>query len=299
MARGVAQELTGRDPEEVATRGPAPGELTSVVFASKDALDKTRACLEALRATAHADFPLEIIAVDNGSGDGSAEYLAAQEDVTLIANPDNEGAPRARNQALERARGRWLVFMDNDVVVHDGWLERLRHHAEIDPRVGCVVPVSNRAAHGQQIECAEPLDAAAARALAGERARGFDRRGVYKDIFSSLCVLVRREVIDRIGGFDERFSPWGFEDDDFSLRVALAGYRSRLALDVFVHHAHYGGAKLARHEELLRDNWRRFAEKWGAESAPDYGDYAFLAPVLGRDWSESALRVPVAIGALA
>lgn len=296
MARGIARARYGRDAEEVAANGPAHGALTSVVFASKDARDKTRDCVEALRASHDSRFPIEMIAVDNGSTDGSAEYLAEQSDIQLIRNEENLGAPHARNQALRHARGEWIVFMDNDVVVFPGWLERLRHHGEIDPGVGCVVPVSNRAAHGQQVEAPADRSHAAMSAFAAERAAACAGRARYKQVFSSLCVLVRRDVIDRIGGFDERFSPWGFEDDDFSLRVALAGFRTRLAQDVFVHHAHYGGQKAAWHEQLLKQNWQRFAEKWGNGAAAEYGDYAFLGPVMTRPWQPDALHVPYEAG---
>jgi GT2 family glycosyltransferase len=230
--------------------------------------------------------------VDNGSDDGSAEFLREQPDVDLIENAENLGAPRARNQALQRARGNWIVFLDNDVTVYPGWLRRLRYHAEVDPAVGCVFPVADRAAHGQQVSA--PAADRELSAFAARCAAEADRRASYKKIFSSLCVLVRREVIESIGGFDERFSPWGFEDDDFSLRVHLAGFRARLAQDVFVHHAPYSGPKTDRHRRLLERNWRRFAAKWGGSRDAPYGAYDFLEPVMARNWPVEALRVPLA-----
>jgi GT2 family glycosyltransferase len=229
--------------------------------------------------------------VDNGSDDGSTAFLRGQPDVDLIENAENLGAPHARNQALQRARGEWIVFLDNDVTVYPGWLRRLRYHAEVDPAVGCVLPVADRAAHGQQVDAPAKEDALAA--FAARRTIEADRRATYKKIFSSLCVLLRREVIESIGGFDERFSPWGFEDDDFSLRVHLAGYRARLAQDVFVHHAPYRGAKSDRHRVLLERNWRRFAAKWGGSDDACYGSYDFLEPVMARRWPAEALRVPL------
>lgn len=291
MARGICEALSGSDPEVVATRGPTPGALTSVIAVSRNSLLDTRVCLEALRRTAEPGLPTELLFVDNGSDDGSAAFLREQTDVDLIENAENLGAPHARNQALQRAKGDWIVFLDNDVTVYPGWLRRLRYHAEVDPSVGCVLPVADRAAHGQQVSAPPAGDGLAA--FAARCAAESDRRASYKKIFSSLCVLLRREVIASIGGFDERFSPWGFEDDDFSLRVHLAGYRARLALDVFVHHAPYSGPKSVRHRSLLERNWRRFAAKWGGADDARYGSYDFLGPVMAKHWPAEALRVPL------
>ena len=235
--------------------------------------------------------PQEILVVDNGSRDGSAEYLADQPDVQLLRNEENLGAPRARNQALTRARGEWIVFMDNDAFVTPGWLGRLRYHGEVDANVGCVCPLSDRAAHGQEIPYDGDSSPATLARFARERARAFDRKAQYKILFPSFCVLVRRAVLDAIGGFDERFSPWGFEDDDFALRAHLAGFRTRMALDVFVRHEAYAGPKLDRHGELLRRNWRRFAEKWLPGPVPPYGRLAGPEAVREQSWTRDELRI--------
>ncbi len=291
-ARGVLMEFSGHDPEPEVSAAPRPGRLTSVVVVSHDALDQTRRCLDALRASREAAHPIEIIFVDNGSSDGTAEYLAAQPDVRLVANHENLGAPRARNRAIPLVRGEWVAFLDNDALVTPGWLGRLLYHGEADPLVGCVCPVSDRAAHGQQIRYAGSSEPEALRAFADHRAGAWRRRARYGCLFTSFCVLVRRRVLDTIGGFDERFSPWGFEDDDFSLRAHLAGFRSRVALDVFVRHEAYAGVRKARHDGLLERNWKRFASKWSGERpTPEYGDYSLLAPVLARSWSEEELYV--------
>ncbi len=293
-ARGVLLESTGEDPEPRIAAAPRPGLLTTVLIVSYQALERTRRCLEALRAARDPAHPIEILVADNGSDDGSVEYLEAQPDVRLLRLGANLGAPRARNLALPHARGEWIVFLDNDAIVTPGWLARLRYHADADPRVGCVCPVSDRAAHGQQIPYEGGSDLGSLTLFAAQRAGAMYRRARYGLLFTSFCVLVRRAVLERIGGFDERFSPWGFEDDDFSLRAHLAGFRTRLALDVFVHHESYGGEKQQRHERLLLRNWQRFASKWAGEhSLPRYGDYRCLAPALARAWSDAELFVPL------
>lgn len=287
VSRGLLWGLRGRDPSRVFTSGAERGPLTSLIIPSYNALDRTRECLQAVRRHREVGFPLDIIVVDNGSTDGSREWLAEQTDVRLIQNDENLGAPRARNQALTQARGEWVVFMDNDVVVTPNWLSRLRRHAEVDPFAACVGPVCNRAAHGQEVPFSGDDPDTRAAEIARDHDGGF-RMGL---LLSSFCLLVRRDVIDIVGGFDESFSPWGFEDDDFTLRCGLAGFHNRVALDTFVQHKHYGGAKAERHETLLKENWERFAAKWRLTG--ERGDYSGLAVHLERVWTADELAVPL------
>lgn len=290
---GILAHYAGQNPLEVLEHGPRTGELTSIVIVSYNALERTKKCLEGLRAAADPRFPCEILVVDNGSSDGSAQWLSQQRDIALELNSDNRGAPAARNQALARAKGRWIVVMDNDAIVTPGWLERLLHHAQVDGRSGCIGPLSDRAAHGQQIPYSGACDLASLTEFANGHAQRNQRRSRLQNILTSFLLLMRREVLDTIGGFDERFSPWGFEDDDFTLRAALAGFRNRCALDVFVRHEHYGGAKAARHSELLARNWERFAMKWSGQSNATYGDYRFIEPALQRSFTRDELFVPL------
>ncbi len=86
-----------------------------------------------------------------------------------------------------------------------------------------------------------------------------------------FCLLIRRDVIEAIGGFDERFGVGCFEDDDYTLRAIQAGYRAVIAADAFVHH--FGGRTFVGngvdHPAVMRENQRRFREKWaGAEASP-------------------------------
>jgi GT2 family glycosyltransferase len=295
-ARGWLLEMHGRDPLDVLTGTPGAGELTSLVVLSKNARDVTVRCIEALRRAADPAHPQEILVVDNGSTDGSAEWLAAQPDVRLVRNATNLGACRARNQALRLAEGEWIAFLDNDAFVQPGWLARLKRHAGFDERVGLVGPLSDRAAHGQQISVQQnagaPLDPMAlAHSVDAKLAREKHALSRGATLMSSFCILVRRAVVEKIGGFDESFSPWGFEDDDFTLRARLAGFRARVAHDVFVRHEAYGGPKADWHRELLRRNWRRFARKWGLDAAR-HGDYGGLKELFAQPLPAQRLHAP-------
>ena len=102
--------------------------LTSIIIPCWGQLAFTRQCLAALKS--HTRRPWELIVVDNGSTDGTPDYLAGVSDmasvpVTVITNATNRGFPAAINQGLKAARGEYLVLLNNDVIVTDGWLEQL------------------------------------------------------------------------------------------------------------------------------------------------------------------------------
>ena len=152
---------------------PSAG-LTSIIIPCWGQLEFTRQCLAALKS--HTRRPWELIIVDNGSTDGTPDYLAGVSDmanmpVTVITNATNRGFPAAVNQGLKAARGEYLVLLNNDVIVTDGWLEQLiglvnaktgldaerEGHAETgasaDARpIGLVGPMSNYATPPQLVE---------------------------------------------------------------------------------------------------------------------------------------------------
>jgi glycosyltransferase involved in cell wall biosynthesis len=117
------------------TRNPAPG-AASIIIPCWNQLEFTRQCIAALLRHTHG--PWELIVIDNGSTDGTAGYLANLRDaaplpVTLISNTKNLGFPAAINQGLRCARGDYLVLLNNDVVVTEGWLAQLIGLASIAP----------------------------------------------------------------------------------------------------------------------------------------------------------------------
>jgi glycosyltransferase involved in cell wall biosynthesis len=106
----------------------AASGLASIIIPCWSQLEFTRQCIAALNR--HTRRPWELIVIDNGSTDGTAVYLAGVRDmasvpVTVITNRTNRGFPAAINQGLKAARGEYLVLLNNDVVVTDGWLGQL------------------------------------------------------------------------------------------------------------------------------------------------------------------------------
>ena len=102
--------------------------LSSIIIPCWNQLEFTQQCVAALKD--HTRPPWELIVIDNGSTDHTADYLAGVRDmaavpVTVVSNARNLGFPAAINQGLQLARGEYLVLLNNDVVVTDGWLDQL------------------------------------------------------------------------------------------------------------------------------------------------------------------------------
>jgi GT2 family glycosyltransferase/SAM-dependent methyltransferase len=271
--------LSGLDPEEaeeffisewlVAAEAVPQADwgLTSIVVLTWNQLTYTQLCLESVRK--HTHLPYELIVVDNGSTDGTVEWLGEQPDLRLIRNAENLGFPKAANQGLAAARGENVLLLNNDTVVSPGWLRRLLTHLHARPEVGLVGPRSNFVSGAQQVQVPYrnlvEMESFAWRLGRAERGR-YDAT----DRLVGFCLLAKRQVLDRIGLLDERFDLGCFEDDDLCLRARKAGFELRICRDAFVHH--YGGRTFVGNQlpsgKILAENQRRFAEKWGLSGPP-------------------------------
>jgi GT2 family glycosyltransferase/predicted Zn-dependent protease len=258
-----------------ADAAPVGDELASIIVLCCNELEATRLCLESvLRQTRP---PYELVLVDNGSTDGTPAYLDALRSrpgpvrVEVLRNDSNRGFPAGCNQALARARGRYVVFLNNDTVVPAGWLDGLVAWAtHYWPHVGLVGAVSNYAPPPQLVAADyAALDGLAA--FAARRAQEYARRAVRVERLSGFCLLARRAVLEQVGGFDERFG-LGFFDDVLCVRAREAGFHLLVALDVFVHHfgsRTFAGLGLDCRRQL-QENFARFQAKWGPERAAGY-----------------------------
>jgi len=136
----------------------AQAGLVSIIVPCWNQLEFTRHCIAALVRQTRA--PWELIVVDNGSTDGTKEYIAGVQDaapvpVTVVANAANRGFPAAINQGLQLARGDYLVLLNNDVVVTDAWLDQLiaLANARADFTAACASPPLTPPSQGGEKIC--------------------------------------------------------------------------------------------------------------------------------------------------
>ncbi|QEH32069.1 SPBc2 prophage-derived glycosyltransferase SunS [Aquisphaera giovannonii] len=247
--------------------GRPPG-LTSVIVPCFDQLEFTRECVRALvRKTGR---PWELIVVDNGSTDGTDRYLAGVADaapmaVRVIGNASNRGFPAAVNQGLAAARGEYLVLLNNDAVVTDGWLDQLVALADSDPAIGMAGPMSNYASPPQLVEDVPYKDLDAMHGFAARWREEHRGQWLTAGKLSGFCLLMKRAVYEAIGGLDERFGLGFFDDDDLGRRARDAGFTLAVARDLFVHH--FGSRTFTGQgidaAALLEANAKVYAAKWG------------------------------------
>ncbi|MDR3639522.1 MAG: glycosyltransferase [Isosphaeraceae bacterium] len=243
-------------------------KLASIIVPCFNQLEFTHHCVPALMR--YTRKPWELIVVDNGSTDGTAPYLAGVRDaaplrVEIITNPANRGFPAACNQGLKAARGDVLVLLNNDAVVTHDWLDQLVALADSDPKIGLTGPMSNYAAPPQLVEHVPYADLDGMHRFAGHWREAHRGQWFTTGKLSGFCLLLKRKVLETLGGLDERFGLGFFDDDDLALRAKEAGFSLAVAHDLFVHHfgsRTFAGARIDA-ESLLAENQAKFQAKWG------------------------------------
>ncbi len=210
--------------------------LTSIVILTYNELSYTKKCIRSIQK--HTPIAHEIIFVDNGSRDGTVRWLRnlVQENSNykLIENERNLGFAKGCNQGILESSGEYILLLNNDVVVTDGWLSGMLECLNSSTETGIVGPMTNNVTGLQKIEnsgyvSVDHFD---------DYAKSFRERYRYRRIPSArlvgFCMMFRRKLVESIDLIDERFGTGGYEDQDYCLRAELEGYRNLIAGDVFI-----------------------------------------------------------------
>ncbi len=195
------------------------------------------------------ELPHQIVLVDNASSDGSVEAIREQfTDVELIANPRNLGFGAANNLAFRRCRGEFILLLNTDTLVQPGAIEAMLEVLQRDSGVAAVGCRLENADGSLQRSCwSFPTPW-----LAWSEALGLNRLGLSRDwhrwhhaadadvdFIIGAALMVRRAVIDQVGGFDEDFFLYA-EETDWQKRMHDAGWRIRFTPYGTI--THFGGA---------------------------------------------------------
>ncbi len=227
----------------------------SIILVTQNRLDFTKKCVNSIRR--HTRQPYELIFVDNASKDSTVKWLKRQvkenKGSRLIENKENAGLIKGRNQGLNVAEGEYIVLLDNDVIVSQGWLDSMLQCLNSGSDVGIVGPMTNSGSGIQQVlddsyRSVDYLDKYAAKFMERYRHRRIPCRNI-----AGFCQLFKRTLVEKVGLLDETFESGHFEDEDYCLRAALEDYRNFIAGDVFIHH--FG-------EEKSHGNRKTIGKKW-------------------------------------
>jgi GT2 family glycosyltransferase/glycosyltransferase involved in cell wall biosynthesis len=238
----------------------AHSPLVSVVLVNYKGASDT---LQAIRGLHQLDWStelLEIVVVDNASGDDSLTVLReGAPGIVLVESEENLGFAGGCNLGVERSRGEVVAFLNNDAKPDPGWLREGVEALFSGPRVGAV---ASRVLdwEGKTIDYAGSgltWYGMGYRPLSGHPANRKKEAGAGPVLFGTgSAMMVRREVYEELGGFDENFFMF-FEDVDFGWRLNLLGYQYLYEPESLVFHKHHQSMKdVGDHKEeyLLERN---------------------------------------------
>lgn len=253
---------------------PVDSPRVSIVIPVHGESHFTVSCLHSIAVVGGA-VPFEVIVVDDDSPDDTASLLARIGNVKVISNEVNLGFTRSCNAGIAAASGEYVVLLNNDTEVTPGWLEELLGTADADPQVG-VVGVKLEYPDGTLQEAGGIVwsDGSGMNYGRGDRP-GLAEYGYLREVdyCSGACLLVRRELLQRLGGLDERYAPAYYEDTDLAFAARALGYKVVYQPNVRIIH-HEGGSHgtdvsvgVKRFQDLNR---LIFIEKWARELAAQY-----------------------------
>lgn len=216
----------------------------------------TQAMLASLRSTLPPGLEYEIILIDDGSTDGTREWLASlAAPCRTLTNPINLGFAATCNRGAAAATGSRLYFLNNDLELLPGWLEPMQDAFSKLPQVGLVGNVQLRHATGEVDHAGIAFSPKGKPVHLTQRGWSAVR---HCDAVTGACFAIERALWTRLGGFDESYVNGG-EDVDLALRARESGHPSLVALrSVVRHHVSASTGRKLRDEQNTRLLFRRW-----------------------------------------
>lgn len=215
--------------------------MLSVIILTFNSRKTIELCLNSLFAQGYKGF--ELIVVDNGSQDGTPVFIKENyPGARLIENKENLGACKARNQGIEAAQGDWILCLDCDIILGEGFLEKIMNLAQLSAEsVGCFQPKILQGDKKHIYSCGVYLSKMRRFYDIGKNKLDNGNFNISKYVFGACAaaVLYRRACLEQIreanGYFDERFF-FLVEDVDLSWRAQKKGWKTLFCPEVVCYH---------------------------------------------------------------
>ena len=200
------------------------------------------------------------------------EYAGSYPDVQLVENGVNLGFAKGNNIGMARARGEYVLLLNNDTYVAPGAIYGMARHLARHPEIGAVGPLTNNIGNEARL-AVDYADMEEMRRAARRIAWGFRTRHFSVNALAYFAVMFRRCDLECFGLLPEEYGLGMFEDDDHSRTIQSRGYVTAVAEDSFVHHhlsASFGAWDADEKRALFERNKAIYERKWGLWKAHEY-----------------------------
>jgi N-acetylglucosaminyl-diphospho-decaprenol L-rhamnosyltransferase len=284
----------------------------SIILVNWRSKDYVRACLESIAQERQRDS-YEVLVVDNDSGDGCVAMLKEQfPHVRCIESTANQGFARANNLAAAESRGRYILFLNPDTEICEGAIKTLSAALDAHPEAGMVGARLLNTDGTLQTTCVTAIPNILNQTLNLRWLRAavpmwgiWGMRALYRagntpsavEAISGACMMVRREVVEQVGGFSTDYFMYA-EDMDLCVKVAKAGHAILYVPEAVI--VHHGGASSSQREEshfssiVTRESLMRFFTLHRGRGYA-WACRAFMALVCAVRLSVLAVVLPVAL----
>jgi len=241
--------------------------LCDIILVTYNGLDLTKKCIESVEKNTK-DVKYRFVFVDNNSTDGTIDYLKNVPNSLLISNSDNKGFVKAMNQGFEKVSSKYCVWLNNDTIVTPDWLKILINHLQKNSNAAAIGPLTNGTGLIQREDSWNgEIDVNEISQFGAKFHKKNNGKVVEYHRIAGFCIVMKSELISKIGKLDEDFNFGGYDDDDYCKRIRDSGYKILIAEDVFIYHKSGATFSSMRAPELslpflMQKGRRRLLRKW-------------------------------------
>jgi GT2 family glycosyltransferase/SAM-dependent methyltransferase len=236
--------------------------VVSIVIPTFNKAEYLYQCLESILS--HTTVPFQLIIVDDCSTDSTPELLRKVVNAEIVKNDRNLEFIKSCNKGASFATGRYILLLNNDVLVTPQWLSILVRTIEEYPKCGAV-GVKLIRPDGRLQEAGSIIWADGSALGYGRNEDPLKPEYCYLrevDYCSAACLLVRTELFQTLGGFDQRYLPAYYEDSDLCMGIKSLGYKIVFQPLVSIIHYEFSSRSFERAKLLMEGNQVKFREKW-------------------------------------